>query len=338
MKSTDSSQIREILKPLKSNQYFLPLFIFFLDSCLILGIGACILLTNLIFLKLICSIFLGLFYALFFIVGHDACHQSFTPSRKLNELIGILAFCPTLHNFGLWRIGHNQIHHGNTNFKPMDYVYTPLNREEYSRLAPIRKLVYRHYRTALGHMLYYMIEIWAKKMTNPGPYFKVNQVNNTYWKYQIPVLVYFLSLIGFCLWYSKLELDHFLGLMTNLFLIPFLLWNWIMGFAIYQHHTHPQTRWFENRREWDYWESQIENSVHIRFPGYINYFLHHIMEHTAHHADMSIPMYRLRTAQNIIEQHYSGKIKIVDWKVRFYLDTLKKCKLYNTNLHRWEQF
>jgi hypothetical protein len=37
----------------------------------------------------------GFLVVMLFVIGHDACHQSFTSSRPLNELIGRIAFLPS---------------------------------------------------------------------------------------------------------------------------------------------------------------------------------------------------------------------------------------------------
>ena len=33
-------------------------------------------------------------------------------------------------------------------------------------------------------------------------------------------------------------------------LIPFAIWNVLMGFVVYLHHTHPRIRWFDNKADW----------------------------------------------------------------------------------------
>jgi hypothetical protein len=50
----------------------------------------------------------GFLVVMLFVIGHDACHQSFTSSRPLNELIGRIAFLPSLHVFSLWECEHNR--------------------------------------------------------------------------------------------------------------------------------------------------------------------------------------------------------------------------------------
>ena len=67
----------------------------------------------------------GLVSGLLFIIGHDACHQSFTPSSLLNRLLGRIAFLPSYHLFCCWELAHNRIHHSFTNCKEVDYVWTP---------------------------------------------------------------------------------------------------------------------------------------------------------------------------------------------------------------------
>src|SRR5438552_894289 len=75
--------------------------------------------------SMLLSLVCGLVVAIFFVVGHDACHQSFTDSQSLNHLLGRLAFLPSLHPYSLWDIGHNRVHHRFNNIRGKDYVWEP---------------------------------------------------------------------------------------------------------------------------------------------------------------------------------------------------------------------
>jgi len=66
--------------------------------------------------------------------------------------------------------------------------------------------------------------------------------------------------------------------------------------------------------------------------------LHHIMEHTAHHVDMGIPLYRLKAAQALLERKLAGHIVVQPFSWRWYRDTARRCKLYDFNLGRWTDF
>lgn len=58
-----------------------------------------------------------------FVLGHDACHQSLTPHRRLNRWLGHLVFMPSLTPYSLWDLSHNVVHHGYTSLKDFDFVW-----------------------------------------------------------------------------------------------------------------------------------------------------------------------------------------------------------------------
>ena len=82
------------------------------------------------------SLVAALWIARLFVIGHDACHGSYTPNKVLNEWIGRIAFLPSLTPYSLWEIGHNLAHHGFTNLKGRDYVWTPVFAATSSRACP----------------------------------------------------------------------------------------------------------------------------------------------------------------------------------------------------------
>src|SRR4051812_27320397 len=90
-------------------------------------------------LNLLGGILAGHAIAVLFTVGHDACHQSFTPSLPLNRWIGRIVFIPSLHSVSLWVLGHNQIHHGSTNLRGRDYVWEPMSPADYAAASPLRR-------------------------------------------------------------------------------------------------------------------------------------------------------------------------------------------------------
>jgi omega-6 fatty acid desaturase (delta-12 desaturase) len=79
------------------------------------------------------------------------------------------------------------------------------------------------------------------------------------------------------------------------FVVPFLLWNWIMGAVIYFHHTHPQLAWYDDIDLWEAARDTGCNTVHA-VSGKLGRVLNNIMEHPAHHLDVRIPLYNLEAA------------------------------------------
>src|SRR5688572_5907764 len=93
-------------------------------SAFLAGVGAFagVILSHAPLLKLLFGTILGVMISVLFVIGHDACHDSLTPSHRLNSIIGRACFMPTLHPFICWELGHNRLHHGWTNLKGVDYV------------------------------------------------------------------------------------------------------------------------------------------------------------------------------------------------------------------------
>ena len=82
----------------------------------------------------------------------------------------------------------------------------------------------------------------------------------------------------------------------------------------------------------------VSTTVHLTFPLRIGALVHHIMEHTAHHVDMSIPLYRLKNAQKMLEDMLPGRIVIQRFSWRWYFDTARRCKLYDFTRRCWTDY
>jgi len=66
--------------------------------------------------------------------------------------------------------------------------------------------------------------------------------------------------------------------------------------------------------------------------------MHHIMEHTAHHVDMSIPLYHLKQAQVKLETLLPGRIIVQPFSWRWYFQTARDCKLYDFTRQCWTDY
>lgn len=121
--------------------------------------------------------------------------------------------------------------------------------------------------------------------------------------------------------------------------VPFLAFSWLMGFATFQHHTHPRVVWYANEPEWSFFRSQVEGTVHIVFPRWIERLLHNIMEHTAHHVDTRVPLYRLENAQRAVEASF-GEERVITERFTFVgmSRTFAACQLYDFDRHQWLTF
>ena len=287
--------------------------------------------------KLLSSLAGGFLIGRLFILGHDACHQSFTPHRRLNRWLGRLAFLPSLTPFSLWDVGHNVVHHGYTNLKGVDFVWAPATPAEFGRMTALRQQLERCYRSGWGCGLYYLIEIWWKRMFFPAP---------EHLAARRPVFLYDNLLIsagavvwlGGLAWAAHATRQSLLLLEGLGFVLPFLFWNTMIGFVVYVHHTHTAVRWHDDKRVWAADVPFVSTTVHLTFPRPLGALLHHIMEHTAHHVDMGIPLYHLAAAQQILEARLPGRIVVQPFSWHWYFATARRCKLYDFRRDCWTDF
>lgn len=264
----------------------------------------------------------GVAIAMLFIVGHDACHGSFTPNRALNGVLGRLAFLPSLTPFRTWERGHNQTHHIYTNLKPLDYVWTPLTKVEYDALPRWRRALEHVYRSIPGVGLYYAREIWWRHLWQPlTPGDRRDCALCAGYAVALSVAAFS---FGWHAWVAAV-------------LLPFVVWNWVMGWAIFEHHTHPEVPWFKDEAEWRAAGAQVACTVHIVLPAFADTMLHFIMQHTAHHLDVTIPMYELREAQHVVELA-GARVVTYRWTPATFLRHLRVCKLYDFQRRCWTGF
>ena len=329
--------IRSWLEPMAKGETGRAIALLMFDATLWLGaIFATVYFEN-ILLKILFGTIAGFVTGRIFILGHDACHQSFTPNRELNKIIGRIAFLPSLTPYSLWDIGHNVVHHGQTNLKGFDFVWAPLSKAEFDALPAWRKTLERLYRSGWGPVLYYMIEIWWKREYFPNATYKpANRAIFMKDNYLVSAFaVLWLGALVAGAWFTNQSI--LITLLTG-FALPFLFWNGMIGFVVYVHHTHPSVSWYDKKAEWLRAQPFVSTTVHLTFNFFWGALMHHIMEHTAHHVDMSVPLYRLKEAQSKLETVLPERIFIQKFSWKWYFDTAKVCKLYDFENKAWLDF
>jgi acyl-lipid omega-6 desaturase (Delta-12 desaturase) len=314
-----------------------PLMLFSSDVALFCAGSAIALFAQSVLLKLVGTLVITGAIVRLFLIGHDACHGSFVGNKTLNGIIGRLAFLPSMTAFSLWDVGHNVAHHGFNNLKGRDQVWAPFSKAEYDALPRHRQLLERWYRSGLGCGAYYLLELWWRKL-----YFASRrEIGSSRRQYKIDSI---LVTIGAALWLAAVAFaaratgQSFVLLVTVATVVPFLLWNGIMGFVVFVHHTHPTIAWFQKRQEWQRYRAYVTATAHVSLPLGLDRLMHNIMEHNAHHVNPRISMFSLRAAQRLLVERSAGEIRSyrLNWAV--YRDCARRCKLYDFANHTWLDF
>ena len=314
-----------------------PIVWFFLDWFVFAATIATMLIVESWWVRVFAALVGGLWIARLFVIGHDACHGSYTPSKTLNGWIGRIAFLPSLTPYSLWEVGHNLAHHGFTNLKGRDYVWTPFSPNEFARLSWIRRRLERLYRSGVGQGVYYMIEMWWKKLMFPSrKHVKHRRVSYTF--DGLLVTAFGVAWIGGLVAWGLYSGKSIVVLLIFGFLVPFLVWNCLMGFVIYVQHTHPRVAWYERRDEWSANAGYATTTVHVKLKRPLDGLIHYILEHGAHHVNMGIPLYRLKEAQARLTAQLDERLnsEVLSW--RYYWNTVRRCKLYDFAQHVWMDF
>ena len=329
--------IRSWLIPLGDRSTPRALMLFAFDYALFAAVLAGVVLLSAWWAKVGLGVLAGLIIARLFIIGHDACHQSLTANRKLNKWLGRLTFLPSLTPYSLWEVGHNVVHHGYTNLKGFDFVWAPYSLEEFRALPRRRRVMERIYRNGFGAGLYYLIEIWWFKLFFPSK--RQMATRRAIFMWDCALVAAFGALwIGALAWLAVATGQSVLLMIGTGFVLPFLVWNTTVGFVLYVHHTHTSVAWYDTKAMWSKAQPFVSTTVHLRFGMGIGAALHHIMEHTAHHVDMSIPLYQLKRAQALLEHALPGRIIIENFSWRWYFQTARHCKLYDFKSLCWTDF
>lgn len=280
----------------------------------------------------------GLAIGVVFTVGHDASHQALTPHRWLNGLIARLAFIPSAHAASLWDVGHNRIHHGFTNLLGQDYVWAPMTPDEYRAAGFWRRGFYRLCRSPAGHLPYYLVEMWWKKNLLP-----IAPETRSEWRRHVFDSLFVLAAQALLIWGvvelgARLAPERPWALSLALgWLVPFLVWNWLMGLVIYMHHTHPQIPWLARQEDWSVHGAAIAGTVEARMPGLLDKIDNHIMQHNAHHALPAIPMYHLAAAQSRLRQAFPEVLSL-GITARSVGAVSRVCKLWDPAAGCWRDF
>jgi omega-6 fatty acid desaturase (delta-12 desaturase) len=270
-----------------------------------------------------------------FVVGHDAAHNGLTRIRQLNQVIGRLAFLPSLHAFSLWDLSHNRLHHRYNNVRGLDVAWEPMSPADYGRSGVVVRALYRFSRTPVGVACYYLPAHWLLRNVVPLR-FVIGPTRLVYWFDSAMVLAF----LGLQSWaviaLGKLFDDPAWWSLLMAQALPFLVWNALMSLAIYLHHTHPSVPWYADLTGWTAETGARNCTVCVRFPYQASLLLLGIMDHNAHHLASGVPLYNLSAMQRRMETHSH----LVTWRFswRGFFRICRRCKLYDYDAGKWVGF
>jgi len=263
------------------------------------------------------------------VIAHECGHQSFSTSKFINNLVGLIFHSLLLVPYHSWRISHG-MHHKSTAHMERDQVFVPTLRSkleaglghkasEMMEISPLFNLIGIILMGTVGWPGYLILNASGQdygRRTNhfepDSPIFKSSQ------SWDIIVSNIGLAMVGALLFYMSWTFS-FLAV-VKFYFIPYLWVNfWLVTITYLQHtdRTIPHYR----GDEWSFIRGAL--ATIDRDYGILNHVFHHITDsHVCHHLFSTMPHY------NAIEA--TKHLKKVLGKYYLYEDTPILIALWNS--------
>jgi len=233
-----------------------------------------------------------------FVIFHDCGHNSFTPSKKLNYILGTVLGITLLTPL-CWTYEHSNHHmiSGNKENKlngdHNHSIFHSLNQyKEMNRLQQTLYKVLRQpfiFNIGIATFILFIVHrfhILCMKLNNSLLY-----------KQRVYQIVFDTLITNICL---------FIYLFNNKqMLIYSIIWSIIslsLGFIIF-HNQHTFNKpYVKTTKEWTKQNSGLQGSSFIQVPKYLKFFTYGIEYHHIHHMIASIPGYKLKVAHEYLEK------------------------------------
>ncbi len=279
----------------------------------------------------------GLSVAGLFILGHDGAHGALFESKRLNRSVGRALLAPSLHIYESWVFGHNRVHHGHTVRQGMDFVWHPTTAEEFRAMSPLVRLRHRVEWSAFGSGLYYMRSVWWEKMIRFTPPERHRDAVRKDTRFLAAVAAGGAALTVAGVLLTGGSVLGALWMIVKLFVVPFVLFSWVIGFAVYVHHIAPDIKWWP-RRSWNSMHGQVEGTTVLRMPRVLNaLFFYNIFLHVPHHVDMRIPCYELPRAADALIDAFP-QVDHRRFRIKDFVAATRACKVYDFERLEWSHY
>jgi len=234
-----------------------------------------------IFIKLVCSLLLGLLMVRMFIIYHDYQHHAILNKSRLAAIIMPIYGAYVLAPQSIWKRSHDHHHkHNSKLFTSSIGSYLILTKNKFASMSKSERRAYLLSRNPIvilfGYIIIFMVGMCLGSfVSNPRKHYDS----------LLALLAHFV--ISFAvIW--------FLGWPAWIFaiLIPFLVSSALGAYLFYAQHNFPGVV-FSDNGEWCYEKAAMESSSFMDLSRVMHWFTGNIGYHHIHHLNSRIPFYRL---------------------------------------------
>ncbi|MGH7123785.1 MAG: fatty acid desaturase, partial [Stellaceae bacterium] len=183
--------------------------------------------------------------------------------------------------------------------------------------------------------LYYIVERWWEVKLFPRAGVP-EKFRASAWRHFALLMVYLISFLGLLAAAPLYSGTGSVAAIVLGFAVPFYVWMELMSASLYFQHTDPLIPWVKSEGERR--GIPVEAlTLHLSFPSWFSRYMHHVYDHAVHHVQPAIPCYRQHDAQlllNRLSPHHVSR----RFTFSLFWNTLRRCKLYDYERHRWLDF
>ncbi|SEN97516.1 fatty acid desaturase [Paenibacillus sp. OV219] len=240
-----------------------------------------------IWLTLALSVVTGGFLVRTFIIFHDCCHKSFFKNRRANDIVGTITGIMTYVPYLQWKHSHT-VHHatcGNLERRGTGDIWT-MTVDEYLNATPLRKLVYRLYRSpfimfTIGPVYIFLIDYrFNRKRANTKERYNTYLTNAG-----------IAAVAGLLCW--AIGWQSFILIQGTVFFVSSVAGIWLF----YVQHQFEDS-YYEMNDKWDYVQAAMQGSSYYKLPRVLRWISGNIGFHHIHHLSPRIPNYNLGTVHH----------------------------------------
>lgn len=236
--------------------------------------------------------FLGLLNIKTFMIFHDCGHNSYTPNKTLNYIIGLLLSGFISHPF-FWNYNHNTHHNVNGNIEnKYNYTFNETTfhtLKKYKSWSNTSRCLYKLIKTPL---FFFTIPIYLKILITHQFRIVSFVLYKTYDCNTPKIYLFMEQIVSTC----GLLLTLYICNLYDILLV--FLMSCFVGFTItvmlvHNEHTYNPS-YVVGNNIWTYKDSGLRGSSFILIPKAFKYFFHGIEYHHIHHMNSKIPGYNLQ--------------------------------------------
>ncbi|WP_320826604.1 alpha/beta fold hydrolase [Reinekea sp.] len=252
-----------------------------------------------------------------FVIGHDCGHNSFSRSKILNQVVGQIALLPILFPFNGWRLMHN-MHHSSANNIELDVDWSPITIDQFKKLGLYKKSLYfltRKYFWFLGTVRYQL------NCFVPGNFVSKKA------RREVALSALFTLVFGIAVITILITTTGLSGF-AKYFLMPWIFMHFWFSTVTMMQHVSEDIPYLTSK----YWTANASRLLLIndyKYPWLIQFLMHNITVHTAHHVAPLVPFYNLPAATEALRTKYPNAMREKKFSVGDLYRVLTRCTFYD---------